>query len=168
MTLTLPPAVLNYILNTTEFASQEQFIDFVDEQDKNGRTALMLAAGNANHTGMRLLLDAGASVTLIDGERNSVLHYAAGNQARNTIILVDLYTRFRDPGLLDVNYRNYDGETALHEAAGDGNAESIFHTLDWGADPTIRSRKKLTPRGLAKQCGAYEALDAFDSRGITK
>ena len=56
-----------------------------------------------------------------------------------------------------VNYSDFYGETALHHAAREGDAELVSLLISFGADRVRENRKGVTPYQLAMAQGADEA-----------
>jgi ankyrin repeat protein len=89
-----------------------------------GRTALHLAAEQANLAIIELLLQAGLDIDARDKEGQSALHVAVleGHEASVKLLL--------DKGA-NRNQQDYDGRTALHWAAEKGNIDIITLLLDY-------------------------------------
>src|SRR3954471_19108918 len=118
----------------------------------NGWTPLHYAAFNDNADAAAALLDAGA-------EGNA----RAKNKFDNTPLQVSLLTSSRRVARVllargaDVNARQAEGVTALHEAAQSGDLEIIRMLLAAGADPKAASPKFGTPHDLARKGKHAEA-----------
>ena len=66
-----------------------------------------------------------------------------------------------EPGSRLVNYRGYDGETALHVSTRNRDLPWVGYLLKKGADPDIGDRNGDTPLILASAMGFEEAADYF-------
>ena len=90
----------------------------VNAKDKNGDTALILAANNGKVEVVEKLLGKGADVNLADKNGNTALIWAANNGK------VEVVEKLLAKGA-DVNLANKDGYTALMLAASNGKVEVV-------------------------------------------
>ncbi|MEP4684443.1 MAG: ankyrin repeat domain-containing protein, partial [Rhodopirellula bahusiensis] len=91
----------------------------VDHRDSFGRTALMYASTADNAETVKLLLDAGAAVDLVDSEEHfSPLMFAAAEGQMEVVEL--LLDAGADPTKADI-----DGETAIDFASSNGHTEVV-------------------------------------------
>ncbi|KAL3872338.1 hypothetical protein ACJMK2_040269 [Sinanodonta woodiana] len=102
----------------------------LEQNDKNGWTALHHAASKGSVAVIESLLEAGLDITAITNNGCHVLHISAGND-NLTIVKYLIKT---NPGLLQQNDKN--GWTALHHAASKGSVAVIESLLEAGLDIT--------------------------------
>jgi ankyrin repeat protein len=112
------------------------------------QTPLMLAARNGFLEIVRVLLDAGASVSAVDKRQGEIegehraLHYAVMGQNRAVVEAI------LDAGA-DVNALTSGGDTALNVAIGRGNLELMQLLVERGAAVVKSGRKRYQPPLLA-------------------
>ena len=112
----------------------------IDGKDSVGGTALMRAADRNNVPAFKFLLANGADLYAVDSWGRTALHSAAVNGASDIIaILIEECPRF------DVNWRDYEGLTPLHDSGRHGYTTCINMLLDLGADPYIRDNSGRLP-----------------------
>uniref|UniRef100_A0A7N0TBX2 Potassium channel n=1 Tax=Kalanchoe fedtschenkoi TaxID=63787 RepID=A0A7N0TBX2_KALFE len=155
-----------------------------NESDKNGRTALHIAAASGNENCALLLLDYGADPNSRDSEGSAPLWEAMlnGHESMVTLLIDNGATTYcGDEGLFactaaeqnnlkllkeiaryggNVTQPRSDGTTALHIAVCEGNMEMAEFLLDLGADIDKPDASGWTPRGLADQ-QAHEDIKAL-------
>jgi len=139
---------------------------FVERTHPLGWTALHFAAFGGQPKIVELLLAHGAKVDAI-----------AQNRFANTPLLVGLLTRQGEVARVllahgaDVNFKQGEGITALHEAAQSGDLDTVRMLLDAGADPKTRSGKLddgsqgVSPRDMAQKAGHGDVVALLVSRG---
>lgn len=127
----------------------------INDKNKEGWTALMLAARNSKVVGIeivKLLLDRGADVNLQNNEKYTALMMAAMNS--NTDSNIETVKLLLDKGA-DVNLVEFLGWTALMMAARSSNKESNIETvkllLEYGADVNIQDNEGWTALMWASQ-----------------
>lgn len=133
------PAMVNFLLDNG--------FD-IEAKDFQGYTALQVAAQNRviNDQGqamIMLLLSRGATVSVLDKDRKTVLHQAA--QFRGWGSVVKLLIRKGVP----VNARDNSGATALHVAAAFGHVDIVSALLEAGADATLEDYDEDAPLHVA-------------------
>lgn len=130
----------------------------VDATDKEGRTALWRACAAGRAACVEALLAAGANGAVDDLRGISALHAAStlGDVMGMTIrAAIDadeeraravraLVTHGANEARFDIDVRDVGGETALVCAAKRGAVRVVEALLDAGADPMIRTTRKLT------------------------
>jgi uncharacterized protein len=156
----------------------------VDAIPRNGGTALMYAAVGGDMETQRALIDAGADVNAVGGFGWTALMVAS---VKGHVAAVrQLLASGADPNLrdiygwtslmravyggreqvvqalleqpdIDLSANNDLGTTALHLAAGKGNAALVRSLLLAGAKPSIGDRKGRTPETMAVAAG-YESV----------
>ncbi len=100
--------------------------------DREGRTALMLAAFNGHSDSVSFLLDKGAEIDHADSIGRTALLYAASGPFPETVKL--LIARGADVKTRD----KQEGWTALMFASGEGHAETVKILLEAGADKMLK------------------------------
>ena len=126
----------------------------VDLVNPNGVTSLQLAvAGRLPHRApesgkqlesVKLLVDAGASVSSEDLTQCTALHYAAYcTKKRSKIIKLLLESG------ADINARQINGQTPLHFAARSGSTDNIIQLLRSGAKVNIKNNSGYTALNVA-------------------
>ncbi|KAF4549045.1 Ankyrin repeat-containing protein 10 [Elsinoe fawcettii] len=131
----------------------------VNEQVKDGWSALHCAAREGNERNVRALLsqnDADPSIALVNGSQP--IHSAAVGDS------VGCIKALLEAGV-DVNVRNRTGRTPLHWAAESGSVKAVKFLLKNGADWVAEEEAGLTARDLAelkKQEEAYFLKDRLD------
>uniref|UniRef100_A0A7N0ZU62 Potassium channel n=1 Tax=Kalanchoe fedtschenkoi TaxID=63787 RepID=A0A7N0ZU62_KALFE len=163
-----------------------------NESDRNGRTALHIAAANGSENCVLLLLDYGADPNSRDSEGNVPLWEAISNGHNSVVkLLMDngamlsngdvgqyacLAVEKKDLSLLkeivrcggDVTQPSRNGMTALHAAVSEESIEIVKYLLAQGADADIPDMHGWTPRGLADQQGHEDIKALFQSNKLAK
>lgn len=131
----------------------------IDREDKEKKTALLIAAEKNSLETVQLLLKAKAKIIHEDEYGNNVLILGAGNAAIVSFIL--------DSELLQIDKTGREGKSALLRAAEHGNAESIKLLLAAGADLHLRDSDGNTALILAvkeQKVASVKALLAAGSK----
>ena len=100
--------------------------------DTNGYTALASAVTRGHLDITQLLIDSGASVKTLTGEKNTILMLSV--LSRNEKV-----TKFLLTGKPDINAKNIAGDTALMLAAANGLQKIVNSLIRAGANPQIRN-----------------------------
>ena len=116
-------------------------------RDVNRRTALDNALCSEDADNVRLLLEGGAKVN-----QPGLLSYVIRRCMNREILRVMI-----EHGA-DVNMRDEEGDTALHEAVDMSSAETVWLLLKAGADPNARNKRGESPMSLAQSRNDTEAL----------
>jgi ankyrin repeat protein len=129
----------------------------VNAWSEDGFQPLGLAAFFGRRAAVGLLLARGGEVNT--AARNplqvTALHAAlAGPEPSIAELLV--------AAAADVNARQQDGFTPLHETAQTGHVELTRLLLDHGADPTLPNASGLTPADIARQGGHADVLELLE------
>lgn len=126
----------------------------VDERTEDGRTALMLAAGEGQPDLVRALLARRAAVNATNQRGGTPLMYAAtaGDAASLTLLLSNGAA---------VNARARNGWTALTLASARGFDRIVTTLLDRGADPNIADIYGWTPLMRAVHADHADAVHAL-------
>jgi ankyrin repeat protein len=139
---------------------------YVTRVHRLGWTPLHFAAFGGQPQIVELLLARGAAVDAV-----------ARNHFANTPLLVGLLTRQGEVARVllahraDVNFKQGEGVTALHEAAQSGDLDVVHMLLDAGADPDARTGKLddgtsgRTALDLAREAGHDDVVTLLLSRG---
>jgi ankyrin repeat protein len=114
------------------------------------KTPLHLAASTIHGMdAMRVLVDAGASVTTLDNRGRLPLHYAAEcGSAGNILILCEAIG-----GTKDINTLDGDGYSSVHIACMKGKLGALRALITKGGDATFQSSKGIDGVGLALEAG---------------
>ena len=99
----------------------------INEKDRQGRTALHIAAKMGAKAITELLVANGIDISCWDRSYQTALHHAAGFSAGTTEILLAAGA--------SVDARDINGRTPLHYASEDATAHLL---IEWGADVTIK------------------------------
>jgi ankyrin repeat protein len=152
----------------------------IDRKDGEGKTALAVAASQGDGAMVRVLMGHGAGLEETDLRRATPLHTAAacaGGYPAVKVLLPEMVAR-----RIWLDMPDIDGKTALHWAAGSGNADSVKALLDDGADlqartnrgdmplhEAARQRKPATVEVLlAEMQSRTNALDRMNDAGQTE
>jgi ankyrin repeat protein len=130
----------------------------VGTRDRNGRTALYLAARAGCEEVFRLLLEKGANPSSINYERSSILNGAClgGNKTIVELLLA------KDPDLEQADARGF---TPLLSAAEHGHAEIVKLLLARGADPKAKQDQGMGALHLAAGSGKLELVQLLLDKG---
>ena len=144
----------------------------VNKTNKRGETALMQAAERGCDKCVKILLDAGASVSARSNENSIALHFASWSPDLN-MKSIDLLLQEG----ADVNNADDDGRRPLHYAAGHENTDHVQKLIDAGADVNVKDSSRETPLMRAAFFGRKEAIELLlktgcevncqDNRGLT-
>lgn len=131
----------------------------LDVRSRDGRTALIWAAGWGTPNMVQHLLDAGAEKNVRDEANWTALMMAAGRgDAQSVNLLVKSGA--------DINAKNKWGQTALMTALRAGNVEKAEILLAAGANPNDTDLDGLTPMHMAAEGGApVEVISMLVKRG---
>jgi ankyrin repeat protein len=113
----------------------------VNEQCICKRTALHFASALDDDVIVKLLLQRGANVNLIDYVGRNALHYALRNSKVNTTIVKLLIDK-----MIDAEAKDYDGDTPLRLCCRKGHFDALVILLEKGASAN------------AKNCALHDAI----------
>jgi len=154
----------------------------VNAIDKNGKTALHLAAPIGRYSMVKFLVDAGANIYLKDNAHKTALVYAIEKNHIKVIIYLsqkanekplivedkeDLFTAAKAGDMdyvayylsrHDINDVNEDGKTALHIASEAGKLEIAAFLLNLGANVKLLDHDGRTALNYAKLSGNKELV----------
>ncbi len=131
----------------------------VDERDANGDAPLIIAAYKGYTNILRLLLEAGADVSVVDpGMKATALHAAAyAGHADAAKLLIDHG--------IDIDKQGpYNGYTALHDAVWQNNTETARVLVEAGAALDVRSHTGETALEFAKSRNHAEIAALIERR----
>uniref|UniRef100_A0A6B2LIQ6 Uncharacterized protein n=1 Tax=Arcella intermedia TaxID=1963864 RepID=A0A6B2LIQ6_9EUKA len=122
----------------------------VNIRDSENFTPLLLAAGNPETPNyiqvVKELINSNGDVDATDDGSYSGLHLAVSNSNYEiSKILLD--------AKCDVNHYNYDKFTPLHTAATMGHQKLVELLLQYGANPTLKDARGVTPIDIARKKG---------------
>ena len=134
-------------LNTPEVASLLlEAANNINQQDKEGRSALTLAVENNKIEMIDLLLSKGADTQVLDREGNTLYHYAVKRAD------VKILERLASSPSLNINQKNAEGLTPLHKAVMLGkNLEVVQFLLSKGANKQLTTDLGETAYDLAQE-----------------
>lgn len=117
----------------------------INEADASGDSPLIMAAYKGYTEIVRLLLEAGADVTVVDpGMKATALHaaaYAGRTEAAKLLIEYGIDIDKQGPN---------NGYTALHDAVWQNNIDTARVIIDGGANLNIKSHSGQTPLEFAQ------------------
>ncbi|EAY14725.1 ankyrin repeat protein, putative [Trichomonas vaginalis G3] len=99
----------------------------INEKDKNGKTALHIAAWRDNKETAEVLISHGANINGKDKDGKTALHIAARNNYTETAEVLILHGA-------NINEKDKDGKTALHIAARNNYTETAEVLISHGAN----------------------------------
>jgi uncharacterized protein len=117
----------------------------IDEADASGDSPLIMAAYKGYAEIVRLLLEAGADVSVVDpGMQATALHAAAyAGRTEAAKLLIDYH--------IDINKQGpKNGYTALHDAIWQNNIDTARVIIDGGANLHLKSHSGQTPLEFAQ------------------
>ncbi len=128
-----------------------------NDNDQEGRTALMYASFNGHTEIVRLLLDEGAEVDTRDALGRTALLYASTGPFPETVKL--LLDHHADPNIVDHD----EHFSPLMHAAAEGQLEVVRILLDRGADPALKDMDGETAALFARNNGHTEVAGLIQS-----
>jgi serine/threonine protein kinase len=132
-----------------------------NERTRNGRTAIMSAAGQGYADVVKALIEGGADVNAKDNDGNNALLDTA-RQGRT-----DLAKLLIESGA-NLNETNNEGETALLIAARRGFAAYVKTLLALGADPKPKDKMDKTALDYAEEEERADMIQALINAGAKK
>lgn len=132
----------------------------VDLASDNGNTALAMAAGAGNLSGVESLLEAGADADHQNERGTTALIYAA--YRGHSDVVEQLLAHGADPAI-----QNSQGNSALLLAAAAGRLEAVRALLAAGADPDVATDHGTTPLLWAAQEGRSDVVGALVDAGAS-
>ena len=131
----------------------------INDQNNNGKTALMYAAENGLTETAKLLLEHGANINAQDNRGATALMYAAEKGWTKTVKLL------LDHGA-DVNTKDKEGLTVLMYAAENGRTKTVKFLLKyWGADVNAKDNSGKTALMYVAENGHSELVKLLWENG---
>jgi len=130
----------------------------VDLVDKNGYTALLIAAKNGNGEVVKYLINRKAKSEIADKEGWNALHHAAYNGKHQVVELLLGYGA-------NVNVITKGNNTPLHIAAGTKHFEAVRCLLKYGAKVNAVNKGFNTPLHSAASTGSIEVVGCLLEHG---
>ena len=134
----------------------------VNELDANQDAPLIIAAYKGYTEIVKLLLEAGADVSVVDpGMKATALHaaaYAGNAEAAKLLIEYKIDMDKQGP---------YNGYTALHDAVWQNNIETVKVLIEPGANLNIKSNTGKTPLEFAKSRNHREIVALIEQKIAT-
>ncbi|UKZ77558.1 hypothetical protein TrVFT333_005281 [Trichoderma virens FT-333] len=121
-------------------------------KNKDGRTPLLLAAGNGHGAVVKLLLTEGININCKDNNGQTPLSWAAGNGHKD---VADLLLKYG----ADLNRKDNNGRTPLSWAAGNGHKDVADLLLKYGAGLNGKDNYGWTPLSWAMNNGHIAAVE---------
>ncbi|XP_067943351.1 putative ankyrin repeat protein RF_0381 [Watersipora subatra] len=131
----------------------------INHPDSGGRTPIIWACSVGSHTATRMLIKAGADVTLTDSDGLTGLHCAASHGHSEVIdVLVSKSN-------CEVDCADQLGCTPLFYAASHGQPSALQKLLTYGANPNHRDARGRTASHCAAAQGRTDLLQLLEERG---
>jgi uncharacterized protein len=131
----------------------------VNELDGNQDAPLIIAAYKGYTDIVKLLLETGADVSVVDpGMKATALHAAAyAGHAAVVKLLIEYHIDLDKQG-------PYNGYTALHDAVWQNHIETVRMLIEAGANLTLQSHAGETPLALAKSKNHREIMALIEQK----
>jgi SH3/ankyrin repeat-containing protein len=136
---------------------------FLDYRNRQGRTAMHVAAICGNRDAIRTLLDLGASPNYKDAEGLTPLYHCVMNHD-NPPQCTQMLLHDR----ADVGYRDINGWTELHQACKNGLVQHLEHLLFYGADINAQTTSNDTPLHICARFDKEECARVLMFRGANR
>lgn len=160
-------ATLAALLARTKSAGRVKGFDVDAPHGTVRAAALAVTSASGDAESVKLLIDAGASISRVDANGRGPLWHAASRGHASVVHLLasslkhcdDEHARLSDT----LNAADVAGATPLHAAARVGARAVVSSLLEHGADATIRDAKGHTPRRVALAHGFTAAAAQLDA-----
>lgn len=124
----------------------------VKKRDRDGWTALMLAAVKNDRAGLKKLIAKSADVNTTDRHGSTPLMHASDLQVLEILLANNA----------NIDDMNDFGETALMSAAGFDDTEKTQFLLNRGAEKSLKNKKGKTAADLAKDAGLKALIENYE------
>jgi hypothetical protein len=153
------PDLEEYRKSLAKKAEVAEVLRELNSKDSSGHTQLMVAASTGDTARVRVLIDEGADVNIVDSVgRNALTSASWGLHIEAVRALIS--------GGINVNTVNtLDGRTALHDHSYWGHIELVRILLAAGALPNSRDGRQCTPLYLASNQGNFEVVKMLIEAG---
>nr|BAX76612.1 transient receptor potential cation channel subfamily A member 1 [Patiria pectinifera] len=151
---------------------------YIDAQDKNQRTPLLLATQRSSWRSVLLLLEKGADVTVTDSEGRNVLHLIVLYGGSLEMLGREFFKRPEAAILL--NHADSSGCTPMHYATREGCIKAVQGLMELGATVNLKNKDKQSPLHFAARYGRFNTckqlldsnigpniINETDSEGMT-
>jgi len=133
-----------------------------DLTNHSGYTALLLASEGDEVEIVKMLLEAGANPNITENDEDgTALHRTVSKQSQANVEIAKLLIQ----GGADLNYRNTEGNTALHWASGNNKLTIAKILVEAGAEVNVRNEDGLTPLVWAMIRGNQKVAKFLASKG---
>jgi ankyrin repeat protein len=134
-----------------------------DARDLDQNTPLLLSVIQGHLETVKFLITNGADVALTNGEKQTILHFAAAKQ--HVVLLQYLLNQPTIKTL--INSPDSDGKTPLHLTIKTGDYREVVELLLMkGADPNAKTTFQYTPMHWAAMHGRYECAKLLLSQNV--
>ncbi|EGG19512.1 ankyrin repeat-containing protein [Cavenderia fasciculata] len=137
----------------------------INQQDKNGYTALHVATSNCDDQILMLLLrEEGVNVNLINDDKNSALHYFC--QKFKSPNLSEPFELFLKKGV-NINLQNKNGETPLHKSIFNNSVRLLMvnKLLEHKAEVNVLNSRGESPLHFAVRLGREDLVSVLVKAG---
>jgi ankyrin repeat protein len=134
----------------------------VNELDANGDPPLIQAAYRGHTEIVRLLLEAGADVSVVDPEMKATALHAAAYAGRTEAARLLIAHR------IDIDKQGpYNGYTALHDAIWQNNIDTAKVIIEAGANLNLKTQEGQTPLEFARSKKQKELVALLEQKTST-
>ncbi|XP_014677006.1 PREDICTED: transient receptor potential cation channel subfamily A member 1-like [Priapulus caudatus] len=129
----------------------------IDARDKEGRSAVLLAASRSAWRAVTALIDRGCRLNEKDDQNRNILHFVVMNGGDIDALAVILLRKedFSDKKLCEcfLNERDATGCTPLHYASRAGHLKSLENLIRLGAQVNLKDKDDQSPLHFAARYG---------------
>ena len=140
----------HYILNNYEYKSL---------RNEDGKTILHFAIYSRNINILKMLLNDGIDIMILDKDNKTALHYAAMHDN------IEMCSIFIDKGL-DINAKDKYNQTPLQIALSEKNFNIALYLLNHGADFNIENDHGKNPLHYASENNCIEIIEFLFNHGF--
>lgn len=146
------------MLDRVKYLVEEKKADVNDVDEKDGKTALILAAKNGKRNIVKYLVEQGANCNVTDYKLSSPLIEAALN---GDVEMMDFLLQ----NGADINLKTADGFTALFRCASESKIAGMEYLIAKGADLEAKDKRGYTPLLAAIIYERDEAVELLIQKG---